>query len=142
MSFAPETISVDTWPAIFPVLESAMKRAGYSAPELIDDLLSGHAQLWVLREGGDPKAAAVSQVVTEPDGLVVKGLILANPHGLRSAVDDAVSCVTRHAREVGAVAIDITGRAGWLRKLSAKGWRQSAVTMRLALEPEGVTDGV
>jgi hypothetical protein len=138
MAFAPEHIHADTWPPIFAVLRPAMLRAGYTSTELIDDLLSGDAQLWVLRKGGDPIAAAVSQLVIEPEGKIVKGHLLANPHGLRGAVEDAIACVTDHAKAMGAVGIEVTGRPGWLRRLKSKGWRQKAVTMRLDLVPEGV----
>lgn len=137
MTFAPEKIDTDTWPAIYAVLQPAMLRAGYTAPELIDDLLSGQSQLWVMRKGGDPIAAAVSQLVAEPDGLVVKGHLLAGK-ALSLAVDEAVECVRTHARQVGAVGIEITGRPGWHKRLKAKGWRQKAVTMRFDLQPEKV----
>lgn len=125
--FTPERIDPSTWPPIFRLLEPAMQRCGSTAIELVDELVSGTAQLWVLRKGGDPVAAAVSELLPSPSGMVVHGRLLAGGH-----VDEAVETVTHHAREVGAVAVRIEGRRGWERRL--KGWRRAAVVMELPLE--------
>lgn len=137
MTFAPEPIHPDTWPAIHAVLAPAMAWGGYSAAEIIDDLLSGSAQLWVKREGGDPIAAAVSQLVADDEGRFVHGKLLSG-RGVTKCVDEAVDCVTEHARKVGAAGIRITGRCGWDRVLGAKGWKRRAVTMQLDFKPEHV----
>lgn len=137
MTFAPEPIHPDTWPAVHALLAPAMAWGEYSSTELIDDLLSGSAQLWVSREGGDPVAAAVSQLEPTDAGLIVHGKLLAGK-GATGCVDDAVACVQRHARQVGATGIRITGRCGWERLLAAKGWKRRAVTMQLDFEPQEV----
>lgn len=137
MSFAPENIHVDTWPAVYAVLEAAMGRAGYTAHTLIDDLLAGRAQLWVLRERGDPIAAAVSELETTANGLFVNGRLLAG-QGMAGWLDDALHCVESHARRVKAKGIRITGRNGWERVLEGRGWKRAAVVMELEFEPEGV----
>lgn len=137
MSFRPETIHTDTWPAVYAVLAGAMLRASYTPHELIDDLLSGRAQLWVLREGGDPIAAAVSELEATADGLFVNGRLLAG-QGMAGWLDDALHCVESHARRVNAKGIRVTGRNGWERVLEGRGWKRRAVVMELAFEPEGV----
>lgn len=140
MSFAPEQIHFDTWPKVHALLAPVMERCGTTAAELIDELLAGTAQLWVYRKGGDPIAAAVSELVETHLGLVVHGRLLAKARSARigGIVDDAVDCVSRHARMVGAVGISIEGRTGWARLLARKGWRCRSVTMHLSLVAEDV----
>ena len=133
MSFAPETIHPDTWPAVHAVLAPALAVSGESPVELIDQLLDGTAQLWVLRKGGDPIAAAVSELVPSSPGLIVHGRLLAGGH-MAEWLDDIIDCITRHAAQAGAVGITIEGRPGWQRVLAAKGWKRSKVVMELALE--------
>jgi hypothetical protein len=133
MTFAPENIDTDTWPAIHAVLAPALAHADTPAPELIDLLLANMAQLWVLRKGGDPIAAAVTELRPSPRGVVVHGMLLAGEN-MDDWIDDALACVKRHARDVGAIGIEIIGRDGWERLLTRKGWKRSAVTMRLELE--------
>lgn len=134
--FAPERIAVETWPAIHALLAPAMARAGYSAAELIDQLLASEAQLWVLRneKGGDPVAAAVSDLERTPDGLIVH-VRLTGGHGMAEWIDGAVDCIRAHVRAVGATGARLEGRDGWERVLASKGWKRRAVVMELAFEP-------
>ena len=96
MTFAPEAIHPDTWPAVHAVLAPALAISGEHASELVDQLLDGTAQLWVLRKGGDPIAAAVSELISSPSGLLVHGRLLA---GVRMSewLDNIIDCITRHA---------------------------------------------
>jgi hypothetical protein len=137
VSFQPEPIRSDTWPGIYAILAPAMKVSGESAAELIDQLIDGTAQLWVLRKGGDPIAAAVSELVPSPLGLVVHGRLCAGK-GMSGWLEDLIACITRHAKEAGAVGIEIEGRAGWERLLKARGWHRKAVVMAVRLVPERV----
>ncbi len=136
MSFAPEQIDTDSWPKVYALLRPAMDFCGTGAAELIDQLLAGTAQLWVYRKGGDPVAAAVSELVHTPLGLIVHGRLLATDRNAKisGVIDDAIGCVTRHARMAGAVGIEIEGRPGWARVLARKGWRCKTVEMSLPLE--------
>lgn len=136
MTFRPEMIHPDTWPAIFGVLKPAIERgADATVPELIDDLLVGNAQLWVLREGGDPKAVAVTELALTPLGRVVHGRLLGGK-GMARWVDNLIDCIVSHAVVIGAVEIRIIGRMGWERVLGARGWQRSAVVMSMALQPQ------
>lgn len=138
MTFIPEQINIDTWPAIHRLLAPAMVRSDYTSHELIDHLLAKTAQLWVLRKGGDPIAAAVSEMERTPRGLIVHGILLAG-HDMASWIDELIACITHHALQAGAIGVQIKGRRGWERQLTARGWKRKAVVMELAFEPEGVS---
>jgi hypothetical protein len=135
MTFAPEPIHADTWPAIFAILKPAIERSGdATVASLIDDLLSHEAQLWVKRsEGGDPIAAAVSELERTPRGLLVHGRLLAGK-GMAHWVDDLIACIAEHGKYVGAIGIKISGRKGWVRVLSARGWRVRDYVMETRFE--------
>lgn len=133
MTFAPERIHPSTWPAIFAVLEPGMRHADYTASDLVNDLVDNLAQLWVLRKGGDPIAAAVSELVPTPTGLVVHGRLCAGER-MGEWVDDLIACIRAHAERVGATRIEIDGRSGWKRVLGRRGWGVARITMALPIE--------
>ncbi len=133
MTFRPERIDPATWPAIYAILAPGIARGDYTARELVDELIDNTAQLWVLRKGGDPIAAAVSELVQSPAGLTVHGRLCAG-RGMASWVDDLIDCIRAHAEVVGASEITVDGRFGWARVLGARGWKRKAITMALPLE--------
>lgn len=133
MMWAPETIDIATWPAVYAVLAPALVQSGETVTELIDLLLENKNQLWVLRKGGDPVAVAVSELIETPLGLVAHGRLLAGEN-METWVGDAIYCIAQHAKEAGAVAVEIDGRKGWERLLKPRGWKLAKVTMRMDLE--------
>lgn len=133
MTFAPERIDPATWPAIHAVLAPGIARGDYTVTELVDELVDNTAQLWVMRKGGDPIAAAVSELVQTPAGLIVHGRLCAG-RGMAGWVDDLIACIRAHADQVGAFKITVDGRAGWERVLGARGWKREAITMALPLK--------
>lgn len=135
MTFRPEEIDPATWPAIFAILRPAIERTTTTEPvaDLIDELLSHRAQLWVSRtEGGDPIAAAVSELIRTPRGHLVNGRLLAG-RGMGLWLDDLIACIAEHAAYVGAIGIQITGRKGWARVLARRGFRERAIVMEAAI---------
>lgn len=130
MTFRPEPVSIDTWPAIYALLRPAMERGGETtAPELIDELLASRAQLWVLRtEGGDPKAVGV----TERFGSILHCHLLGG-EGVADWIDDLFESVAAYARPVGIERLTLEGRVGWERILSPRGWKKRSVVMEISL---------
>lgn len=139
MTFVPERIAPATWPAIHALLAPGIARGDYSTEELIDELLANTAQLWVLRKGGDPVAAAVSEVVEVPLGRIVHGRLCAG-RGMASWVDDLIASISQFAERVGAFKITVDGRAGWRRVLEARGWRLASVTMEMPVVARETVD--
>lgn len=134
MTFAPEVINADTWPAIFALLKPAIELGGdATVAELIDDLIANNAQLWVKRsEGGDPIAAGVSELVKTPRGYMVHGRLLAG-RDMVNWLDELIACIAEHAGYVGAVGISLTGRRGWVRVLRNRGFATRAIVLERAL---------
>jgi hypothetical protein len=130
--FVPEHIHPDTWPAIHAVLAPGIARGDYTTAELVDELIENTAQLWVLRKGGDPIAAAVSELVETPLGRIVHGRLCAGT-GMPLWIDDLIATIRGFAEEVGAYRITVDGRAGWRTVLESRGWRLASVTMALDL---------
>lgn len=130
MTFRPEQISPETWPAVFALLRPAIERDGeWTAQDLIDALLDKRAQLWVLRtEGGDPKAAGV----TERYGSLLHCHLLGG-EGVEAWIDDLFETVAGYARPVGIEKFTLEGRLGWERVLGRRGWKKRAVVMEISL---------
>ncbi len=140
MMFRPETIHIDTWPAVHALLEPAIAFSGDTVSAVIDDLLSGEAQLWVLRsKGGDPIAAAVSELEDTPRGQFVHGRLLGG-HGMAEWIDQLILDITAHGKAANAEGIRIEGRPGWERVLRAKGWHRQGVIMEIEFAKE-LSDG-
>lgn len=137
MSWAPETIDIETWPSIYTVIEPAIRRSDSTVSELIDELIANTAQLWVLRKGGDPLAAAVSELDSTPEGPFVHVRLLSGKD-MASWLDSLIECMTFHALKRGCVGISCEGRSGWERVLGKRGWKRRSITMALAFEPEAV----
>jgi hypothetical protein len=135
--WAPEAIDIETWPAIYAVLEPAIRRGDCTVAEIIDELIANTAQLWVLRKGGDPVAVAVSELAPSPSGRFVHVRLVAGKD-MRSWLDELIECMTFHALKQNAVGISCEGRDGWERVLGSRGWKRRSITMALAFEPEAV----
>jgi hypothetical protein len=138
VTWAPETVHIDTWPQVYAVLEPAIRRSDSTVTELIDELLDGTAQLWVMRKGGDPVAACVSELDSAPLGPFVHVRLVAG-RGMNEWLDSLIECMTFHALKRGAVGISCEGRSGWERVLGHRGWKRRSITMALAFEPEAVS---
>lgn len=126
MMFRIEPLTTDNWPHAYRLLAPSLALCGDTAENLIDELLDGRASLWLLRKGGDPVSAAVTEVVETPQGKFIHGRHLGGGH-----VDEAVAAVRAYARRIGADKIKIVGRKGWQRRLAKMGWRQAGVIMEL-----------
>jgi hypothetical protein len=136
MTFARECISAHTWPSIHALLAPAIERGGDTGcgHELIDELLSDRAQLWVGRRHGLPYAAAVTTI---HDDHTLNCQLLGGA-GMVAWVDALIATVAHHARPLGITHFTETGRTGWARFLARKGWRDAGreggkVTMELDL---------
>jgi hypothetical protein len=135
MMFAPETLDVETWPAIYAVLAPALARSGETVTEVIDELLTNTAQLWVMRKGGDPYAVGVSRLEETPKGRMVRAWLLAGPR-MEDWIGDLILTVARKASDVGAVGFRLEGRPGWGPALRKRGFKTQAVVMEKLFPPE------
>jgi hypothetical protein len=140
MIFERETIHIDTWPAIFAVLAPSLNQTGESVTDLIDLLLSGADELWVLRKGGDPIAVAVSELESTPKGQLVHLRLIAGKN-MGKWLGGAIATITAYARVVGAIGVRGEARPGMAKALARHGWKQTRSIMELSLLPEEVHCG-
>ena len=131
MTWAPENIHIDTWPAVYPLLAPAMELAGETPAELIDLLLSNRNQLWVLRKGGDPVAAAVSELESTPKGKLVHVRLMGGK-GMAGWVEDAVRTITLAAQREGATTVRVEILPALERVLRERGFKRAKVIMERA----------
>lgn len=124
MSFLREPIHIDTWPEIHALLAPALALTGEGVSSLIDLLLNGQNQLWVLREGGDPIAAAVAE--DEGDVLCIR---LLGGRDMARWIGDAVNTIRRQAQGK-QVRVEVV--PGLERVLRERGFRKSKVVMELS----------
>lgn len=125
MSWAFERIDIDTWPQVYPLLRPALELAGEPVSDLIDLLISGANKLWVLREGGDLTAAAVSE--DEGDCLCIR---LMGGKDMARWIGDAVNTIRL---EAGAKHVRVEVIPGLERVLRERGFRKAKVVMELSL---------
>lgn len=120
----PET----SQPALFdqlayarPFIEGALRRG--TGTHTFDDIalgvLAGRYQLFTR-----PGAAAVTEVIEYPRRRELNMFLVG---GDLRVILDAEPDFVRHAREIGADAITLTGRRGWARVLD---WPESQLVMR------------
>lgn len=139
MTWAQEHIDIETWPAIYGVLAPSLRMTGETVSELIDLLISGDNQLWVLRKGGDPVAVAVSELEVAPSRLVHLRLIAGKdmPNWLGGAIDT----IAAFARQHGCKGVRGEARPGMAKALAKHGWKQTRAIMEMRLEPMEATCG-
>lgn len=126
--FVREHISVDSWPQIYALLAPALERTGEHVSSLIDLLLADRNQLWVKREGGDPKAVAVSEI-EPPETLCIR---LLGGRDIASWIDEATETITSEARHV-ATNVRVEVVPALERVLREHGFRKTRVHMEKGL---------
>lgn len=128
MTWSAENIHIDTWPAIFAMLEPALELTGETSAELIDLLLSHQNQLWVLRKGGDPIAAAVSELDETARGRLVTVRLMGGKD-ISEWIEGAVAKIETEARKEGAIGARVEVIPALERVLRERGFKRSKIVM-------------
>lgn len=127
--------ALDTqWPYLLPWIERGLAEGhGEYQPDDIRALAAdGLVQLWALRADDAIQGVAVSQVVDYPRLKVVQVMVAAARDGLRDEWLPWIAAIEAWARvALGASAIEVLGRPGWVRVLGD--YTQSHVVMRKEL---------
>lgn len=132
MTWRAEHIDIETWPAIYSLLAPALDQTGEDVSDLIDLLISHGNQLWVNREGGDPTAAAVSELETISGQRCVCVRLLGGSN-IASWVREAVTVIGQEARSVGATKVRVEVVPGLERVLRERGFKRAKVAMDLPI---------
>lgn len=84
------------------------------------------AQRWVADDG----SVVVTQIIDEP-GQTVLGIWLAE--GQMAGCMECLDKIEAYARQIGASVVRVTGRAGWVRQLEPRGYREVARVLERVL---------
>ena len=129
-----EQIDIETWPQIYALLAPALDLAGEPVSELIDLLINHGNQLWVNREGGDPVAAAVSELETI-SGTKCLCIRLMGGKDIASWIGPAANLIGHEARKAGATRVRVEVVPGLERVLRERGFKRAKVAMDLTMVP-------
>jgi hypothetical protein len=132
VTWQPEHIDIETWPAVYALLAPALDETGENVSELIDLLISHGNQLWVNREGGDPTAAAVTELETVCGSPCICVRLMGGEK-MASWVREAVNVIGREARSVGATKVRVEVIPALERVLRERGFKRSKVAMDLPI---------
>lgn len=119
------------WPVVAPMLAPAVERSEgrYDMRAVFDDLRNRRSLLWVVYDDrGVVHAAFTARGVHYPRAtwLVVDFLGGAE---LALWVETCDRVLAEFARDAGYDGVELVGRRGWARALSAFGWRENAVVL-------------
>jgi hypothetical protein len=126
MNFRRDSVSPETWPTIHALLAPAMDREGIEAPTLIDNLISGHEQLWT-----DEARTIAATTVAGHDGVLYGHLIAGRR--MSEWFPAILAFVVEQARAQGFKRFEFNGRSAWKRLLEKEGFRMTGVTMAMDL---------
>ena len=110
-----------------PAIEMAAGR--HSLASTLDQLRSGHMQLFLAVRNDVPVAAAVTQVLEYPAASWLVVLFCAGK-GLPDWGKDGIAAIEDWARRCGCSGVEIVGRAGWAMAL---GYEKSASIIQKVL---------
>jgi hypothetical protein len=127
----PTRLVPAVWDEVVPLLAPAIELAAgrHSLGSTLDQLRSGHMQLFLAVRDDVPKAAAVTQVLEYPASswLVV---LFCGGKGLPDWGKDGIGAIEDWARRCGCAGVEIIGRAGWAMAL---GYEKSASIIQKVL---------
>lgn len=111
------------WPIIEPMISKAIDRChGETSAEYVkQDLIDGADRLLLVTEDENPLAAIMLSISQRPTKKVLH-VSLAGGEQMEKWFDAGIPVVERVAQEVGADAVYVMGRKGWIRKLEKHGY--------------------
>lgn len=122
---------------VLPLLGPAIERdGGYEPVDVLQQILRGELDLWLVEDDGEPVAAAVTQVFSEPRR---RGLMICymGGHGMAEWLDPLVEGIVGFARTAGCRVVSAIGRAGWTRVAARHGFRERARIIELEVPTDG-----
>jgi len=108
-------------------IQSALNKGGdtHNFKDVVDGVLSGKMQLWLNANG-----CAVTELVVYPNKKVLHVFLAGGDKGqgikqVTDMHDDAVEW----GKQQGCVGMTVTGRKGWKKVLTSKGWPEQFTTL-------------
>lgn len=132
-----EPIPRDLVPPYWPRLANWLKQLAEHfppwarLPDPMGKCMTGHAQLWLVRDGLVIKGAVITQITVDAERVAEVPVVVGEDmESWLHLLDD----LEHWARRENCVALVSTaGREGWVKVLKDRGWRKTAVLMERRL---------
>ena len=116
-----------------PDIERALEHGGdFTLDDIHEKLAARDWQLWAVTREGKHAGCVITHVAVRPAAKVVEIVLLAGKDA-RKWMPETEDVIEAWARDLGAVAMEATGRDGWERRMKPAGWCKSAVVIRREL---------
>ena len=119
------------WPQVEPEITRVTGRfdIGEDSSRFLEKLRDRDMQLWLCDGGG----VCLSEIKVLPEFKILAFPIIAGEN-MDAWLDDLVDMAKAYARHHNCKYIEGYGRKGWLRKLSAYGFKDHSITTRLEIK--------
>lgn len=121
ITLVPPAYILDVWPRVSGMIQRALDRSTSerdALPVVLDRLMGGQLQLWVVFDGDDILSAATTYVSQR---LTYSVFVISSCGGIRMGewLERGIGILERCARDLGCKEMVLYGRKGWGRAL---GW--------------------
>lgn len=124
------------WPVVAPLLQPAIDRTdGRISADTVRQSLESTHTLWIISDGDHIAAAMTTRVAEYP----LKKMLVVECIGgsqLKQWQPVAIKALTGYAKDNALNGIEMYGRPGWAKSLSAYGWRQTMVLCEVNIVQE------
>ena len=132
----PERVH-EVWPKAGPLLNRAIVLTPEKATQgdIFEKCSTGKAILWLVIDGKEVIAAAVTQLVTYPR-MSSLSIVYVGGTRLLEWRDIFLEKMESYARDCGCSAMEGYGRDAWFRRLRSRGWGKAYVMYEKMLSPK------
>ena len=135
------TTALEFWEVLAPHVERALAYDPYASISVDDvrrQVQEGYAAVFVAwhTESEALLMTTVTQSYERRDGARVLHVLATAGQDSRLWLRELVAQLKALAEQQGCVAVTMTGRTGWAKKLDKLGWRASSVTMEMAINEQ------
>ncbi len=104
-------------------------REQYTVDNLIDYVLTGYYDLWVVIRDNKIVGFIMARIIELPLSRYLS-LQFAAGHGIRETSDEIIRVLTSYARDAGCSHIEMLGRKGWARYYKRYGFETAYVAIK------------
>lgn len=125
---------LDYWEFLSRKIYAALDTGqGESSPvDICRKALNNQAQIWVIQDEEGIKNVTVTEILQYSQHKTLH-IITTTGDGWKEYKEEHKE-LEKYAKDIGAVAIEMWGRKGWLRKLEPMGYKEAYTVMRMEIK--------
>lgn len=126
------------WPEISQYVKDTIKYSAgrYTEKTIVDLVISGFMQLWVVTEGQEVLLSMVTQIMNYPTGLRVCDIILLGGKNIEKWLEFTEKNISEWAlNTMNCNSIQLIGRKGWEKMLKKLNWNPMFSMIEKSLKP-------